>query len=519
MMRALTIVGLLLLGVSPASAQTDPMPNELAKKIEALIGGPDYAGARWGILVVESKTGKVVYARNADELFAPASTTKLYSCAAAFLRFGCDHTFTTPLFQRGKVEKGVLTGDLILLATGDAILGGRTMPDGKIAFRDQDHTYAGFTGNADLTEVDPLQGLKQLARQVKQRGITRIAGEILLDDRLFPFQQATGSGPRTVSPFQINDSLIDVQVTPGKAVGDPATVKLVPETRYAQVDVFVRTVGEKAAPRLTTRRVGPERFEVRGEIPLGAKPRVTILAVDEPTAFARALFIESLQAEGIQVHASALSYPRADLPTREAYPTLEKIAELKSAPLSELLKVVLKVSHNLYASTLPLMLVDKGIPTVEAGMKREGEILAQLGVDVKAISLESGAGGGDGDRASPRVTVQLLQKLFERPDHERFRDLLPILGVDGTLATVVEKNSPAKGSVWAKTGTYTDLDYLNDRKHLRSKALAGYMKTAKGTPLTFAMFVNDVHLNKGVETSREGKQLGKLCETIYQFGP
>ena len=45
------------------------------------------------------------------------------------------------------------------------------------------------------------------------------------------------------------------------------------------------------------------------------------------------------------------------------------------------------------------------------------------------------------------------------------------------------------------------------------------MKTAKGTDITFAMFVNNVPLPMGVGSSREGKILGKLCEVIYETGP
>ncbi len=516
MPRAFLVVGLLLTVSGPAMAD-----DALTRAIAALTSGPDYANARWGLLVVETKTGKIVHERNADELFAPASTTKLYTCAAALAHFGADHVFETPLYQRGKVEKGVLIGDLILVATGDTILGGRTLADGKLGFRDSDHTYAGFTGDGDLVEADPLQGLRQLARSVKEKGITRIAGEVLLDVRLFAPQEATGSGPRSVTPFQINDSLIDVVVTPGQAEGDLATARLVPATKYATVDVQVRTISAGGKARLTTRRVGPERFEVRGEIPLRSKPRLAIVAVDDPVAFARALFIECLQAEGVQVSTERIfgGVPTATLPPRDEYKGLMKIASLKSAPLKELLKVVLKVSHNLYASTLPLLLVKDGSPTVSAGLKREGEVLAKLGVDVKGISLESGAGGGDADRTSPRVTVQLLRAMRKRPDFAAFQAMLPILGVDGTLATVVEKSSPARGQVFAKTGTYVDVDSLNDRRHLRSKALAGYLISAKGTELAFCLFVNDVHLGKGVETSREGKQLGKICEAIHRLGP
>jgi len=84
---------------------------------------------------------------------------------------------------------------------------------------------------------------------------------------------------------------------------------------------------------------------------------------------------------------------------------------------------------------------------------------------------------------------------------------------------VVGKSSPAKGKVSAKTGTYTDVDLLNDRILLRSKALAGYLTTKTGRPLAFTFFVNDVVLPRGVETTREGRALGRLCEILYQQAP
>jgi D-alanyl-D-alanine carboxypeptidase/D-alanyl-D-alanine-endopeptidase (penicillin-binding protein 4) len=80
----------------------------------------------------------------------------------------------------------------------------------------------------------------------------------------------------------------------------------------------------------------------------------------------------------------------------------------------------------------------------------------------------------------------------------------------------VKGDSPARGKVRAKTGTYVWHDAMNDRGMLRSKALAGIMTTAGGRELTLAMFVNDVPLPKEVTSSREGQVLGKLCEIIYQ---
>jgi D-alanyl-D-alanine carboxypeptidase/D-alanyl-D-alanine-endopeptidase (penicillin-binding protein 4) len=208
------------------------------------------------------------------------------------------------------------------------------------------------------------------------------------------------------------------------------------------------------------------------------------------------------------------------LPERDSYGRLTRVAVYTSPPLSEALKVTLKVSHNLYASTLPLLLaVKNGKRTLPEGMRLQGKVLAGLGVDVEAISLESGAGGGNGDRVSPRATVGLLLALAKRPDFPTFKAALPVLGVDGTLNDVVKPDSPARGKVWAKSGTYGDDDLLNGRLLLRSKALAGVLTTAKGRSLAFAFFVNEVPLSRGVGSTREGRALGRLCEIVYQHAP
>ena len=85
----------------------------------------------------------------------------------------------------------------------------------------------------------------------------------------------------------------------------------------------------------------------------------------------------------------------------------------------------------------------------------------------------------------------------------------------GVVIDSVAKDSPAKGHIFAKTGTLMWTDTLNDRTYLTSKALAGVMTTKSGRELTFAMFLNDRPLPQGVKASSEGKTLGKLCEAVY----
>jgi serine-type D-Ala-D-Ala carboxypeptidase/endopeptidase (penicillin-binding protein 4) len=246
---------------------------------------------------------------------------------------------------------------------------------------------------------------------------------------------------------------------------------------------------------------------------------VRICPIDDPAGFARALFIECLRREGVFVSASALRAPTAELPEVASYKKMNRLGLFRSPPLSEMLRVTLKVSHNLYASALPLLLAVKhGERTQPHGMRLQGKVLDRLGVDVKTISLESGAGGGNGDKVTPRATVQLLRAMRKRADWSSYEDGFPVLGVDGTLAAIA-KDSPARGKVRGKTGTYTDPNFLLGRLYLRAKSLAGVMTTAKGQTLLFTIFVNDVSLPPGALPTREGKRIGQLCEIIQQNVP
>ncbi len=487
----------------------------IAAEIEGVIDAPEYGLAEWGILVVDRTSGETLFERNPDRLFKPASTTKLYSVAAAMDAFGADHRFETPLYRRGEVsESGELAGDLILVASGDPTLGGRTDAQGHIAFTSHDHTYG--PPDSELTAPDPLAGLNELARQVAAKGIRRITGDILIDDRLFDKASGTGSGPGRLTPIIVNDNMLDVSIMPG-AVGDRATVVVRPETSSWVVDAQVETVAADQEPSVQITSPSSGRLIVRGHVPAGGRVRNDGHEVEDAAAFARALLIEALGRQGIVVSASPLDDNTvAKLPISEWYGALEPVAVLTSPPLYEEAKLILKVSHNLHAGILPLLIAAKrGKRTLADGLHLQREFLAGIGLDCNAISFGSAAGGSNGDLTTPRATVQLLQAMATRVDFALYRDALPILGIDGTLTTAVGADSPARGRVYAKTGTLVWEDTLNARYVMTSKALAGYLTSAGGRSLAFAMFINNMPIKNLAEIKEYGRLLGRLCEIIY----
>lgn len=513
------LVALLVAGQTEAGS--------LQERVQALLHAPGYEHARWGLLVVDAKSGEILYEQAADQLFRPASVTKLFSTAAALAALGADHRFETPIVRRGEVDtEGVLQGDLILVAQGDPSLGGRTGPDGSLLFQDNDHTYAGPQSRSKLVAADPVAGLDHLAREVLASGIKAVTGEILVDDRLFVHTTSTGSGPRRVSPIIVNDNLIDVVITPAETQGAPASVSLVPQTAYAAFDAQVETTPADSRKNIVIAPVGPRRFTVRGQIPAGSSPSIHIYEVDDPASFARALLIEALRRRGVVVSASPLAEnPGRELPSREEVARLPQVAKYTSPPLREYLRVILKVSHNLHASLLPMLLaVQAGERTLDAGLARQGELLKSIGVDPATVSFGGGAGGSSADLVTPRAAVTLLQAMATRPDFTAYEAALPVLGRDGTLANSVPSDSAARGHARAKTGTYYVTNSLNQSTVLTSKALAGYLETASGRDLTFAFFLNDIPLptpNGDVSeaTAEVGRLLGRLCEVFYNHTP
>ncbi|HEY3967989.1 MAG TPA: D-alanyl-D-alanine carboxypeptidase/D-alanyl-D-alanine-endopeptidase [Planctomycetaceae bacterium] len=502
---------LVLAFVIPAVA-SDRLPGEIGKVIDS----GEFKTAHWGILVVDLASGQSVFELNADRIFAPASVTKLFSTAAALDTLGADYRFETPVYRRGDVDKaGKLTGDLILVASGDLTLGGRTTADGRIAFTNSDHTYANGGTTGELTAPDPLAGLNELARQVAQGGIKHVHGDVLIDDRLFEKESSTGSGPRHLTPIMVNDNLIDFTITPSEP-GKTATVTWRPQSALFQVDARIETVGAREPLSNTIRGGTGHSVILAGKIPAGHKPLVRVFEVSDAAAFARGLFIEALGRAGVTVEASPLAdHPQGTLPASGDVAKLPRVALLTSPPYADSARLILKVSHNLHASTQPLLLAAKhGKRTLEDGLHVQCDVLRRLGVDVDTISFGGGAGGSSADLVTPRATVQLLRHMSTRPDAAVYKAALPVLGMDGTLSEAVGPESPARGKVYAKTGTYFIDNPLRGRIVLTSKALAGYMTTATNRELVIALFVNNVHLEKASETARVGKALGRLCEVI-----
>ena len=177
-LRSLIILAFTLSAVSflCAAADSNSSPTgQVPKDIQSIFDKPLYKGGMWGLRVTDSD-GKVLVDYNPQQQFFIGSVRKVFSVGELLNEIGPDHTYDTPIYRTGTVDSaGVLHGNLVVVASGDLTMGGRTNPDGTIAISNFDHNEADSLGNAVLTEPDPLAGYAELARQVAAAGIKKVA--------------------------------------------------------------------------------------------------------------------------------------------------------------------------------------------------------------------------------------------------------------------------------------------------------------------------------------------------------
>lgn len=526
--------GLLLTGCDSASSQstilTGPSDVPLPDSIRAIMAKPRYANATWSLLVTDVRTGETFYQLNPDSLSFTGSTRKLFSVGMALNTMGADRRQTTAVHRRGEVSANrTLNGDLILVAGGDLVFGGRRLDANTVEVTNFDHNDANNLGTAILTPQDPLFALNQLAAQVKASGIDSVTGEIAVDDRLFQSYRVP-NGNLLITPIMVNENQIDVSITPTQA-GQAASLVYRPMTGFFEV---VGQVVTTAAGSPTTVGFSGDRLTagvggtgtVDGNLPMdylaplsSVPDYVGTFRVENPNPFARTAFIEALGRNGVTVLANPVTdNPSAILPSTFSYPDSTLLADYDSAPFSQTAKLILKVSLNQGANlSLSLFGLEKGERTIQGALDAERQTLVQdFGIDPAQFNFPTNGSGSPDSEAAPRAIVQLLIGMTSTAVAAEYEAALPILGVDGSLAET-GTTLPGRGHVFAKTGTTLSAD-SDGVLQLKAQNLAGYIETKSGRKVAYALMVNDAGPVVDLATDVGGvfQDEGEISSIIYE---
>lgn len=501
-------------GGSDGTAQVSGQQgNATFPEIAAVMSQPRYREATWGLRVVDLESGNVLVDQSPDTLFYIGSVRKIFSVGLLLNAVGSEHTYDTPVFRQGTVDPGgLLDGDLVLVASGDLTMGGRTNPDGSLSVPDSDHNEANSLGNAILSQPDPLRGYRSLAAQVAASGITRVGGDVVIDDRLF--QPFNFRDEFDVRPIFVNDNVVDVSIFPG-SVGSLAAVTVRPLSSALTIVNEIQTAAAGTEldldlePELPQIGVPGASATISGNLPIdfvplftGDFPLIRTFRITQPSNFARTVFIEALEEAGVEVDAATVkANPTGILPAKDSYQLADRVALLKGTPYAQLADYVLKISYNIGADTsLVLFGLTKGVDSMPAALAAEREVLSQrFGLDPSRYRFLDGSGGGETTAANQVVTA-MIAGLLQSEEAESFVAALPVLGEAGSLGFVTDFAADptlagAVGKVRAKTGTYVTLNATEDGLLARGQALGGIIEAKSGRRLVYQLVVNNVPID------------------------
>lgn len=440
--------------------------------LDAVFGDPSFARSLWGVKVVSLRSGKTIYEKNAHKLLIPASNMKILTAAAALRVLGEDYVFRTPILTTGRLENGVMKGDLIIGGSGDPSLGAR---------------FKGNNRNNPLSG-DPWKVFAGWADKLSSLGIKRIEGDIVGDVRLFePVNQGRGWAwddlrygyAAGFGPLQFNETTAFIEIKPGMQVGSPVGVRLIPCLESMKVTSELKIVPPELDTDIEIIRNG-RHFHLCGEIAKGSGIFYQSVALPDPAGYFLDMLLETLRKNGIEVSGD----------TR----ILESVAEEPdnggqtlfihtSPPLSQLLTIMMEVSQNQYAETI-FRLLDKR----EAGKSDEGaakvmeKVISSMGAPSDSYEIIDGSGLSRNNLLTADTIVRILQYMHRHDQQGKFAAMLPKSGIKGTIRGRMT-GTRAVGKVSAKTGT---LSWV--------RALSGYLETEKGEMLAFSILVN--HYNQ-----------------------
>ncbi|WP_353177294.1 D-alanyl-D-alanine carboxypeptidase/D-alanyl-D-alanine-endopeptidase [Salinisphaera sp. T5B8] len=407
---------------------------------------------------------------NADQRLTPASVSKLYAAAAALEQFGPAHRFTSRFTTNGSVSGNALNGNLIFVGGGDPAL-----------------------DNARLWSL--INGLRE-------RGISRVNGDLVVDDGLFGSvpcltkdrcdaqRVASHAYSAPLSSAGVNFATIQANVYAGERAGDPARVELLPRGlsgyRIAN-DVSTGLPGTR--PSLSVWRTydgGQSTLHLRGSLPMGTGPYKIHRAVTGPAQDTARVIAAMLHDMGITVTGNVRVQGNIGGTTT--------LAHVESDTLAEQLIPLMAYSNNYMADTLTLDLAaDSGYnrPLTLPLASQALEALAdralrenfpmQAGAGSGAV-LDSGSGLAVSNKLSARDLVALLSYMYRQPSlFPAFYGSIPV-PLSAPSRTLKQGNFDWLTRINAKTGTLSE--------PVTVRALAGYFRLQSGGYGAFAFVIN-----------------------------
>lgn len=397
-----------------------------------------------GISVKRVIDGHEVYSRDADLSLRPASVTKLIPTVLALKERGKDFVFVTRVSMRGKLEQGILHGDIIVHAGGDPALDSRYFPSVRFL--------------RDVVEKIRVAGIREIKGRIR---VEHEGGEALIPGSWLWEDVANYYGA-VYHPFNYRDNLYTLSFRSGK-IGTPATL-----LKVDPVQPGVRFENHVLAAAGDADNVwiygGPDArvLQVRGSMPAHREIFTVKGATHHPDRVFVAELQQCLNSCGILVKDSLVANSGKEV----------LLLEHVSPTLSEIVFFTNKRSINLFAEALGKITFPDDWET------KVKQSLTEMGIGTEGILLKDACGLSLFNLLPASTFTDLLLWAYSNLGSSFVRSL-PLAGKDGGLA-VYARAEELLDNLQAKTGSMTGV-----------RALAGYLKAADGETYAFTVIVNN----------------------------
>lgn len=248
------------------------------------------------------------------------------------------------------------------------------------------------------------------------------------------------------------------------------------------------------------------RFTLTGCLPQRAEPLPLAFAIQDGASYAGAILKDELKQAGITYSGTLLRQTQVNEPGTV-------VASKQSAPLHDLLKIMLKKSDNMIADTVFRMIGHArfNVPgTWRAGSDAVRQILRQqAGVDIGNTIIADGSGLSRHNLIAPATMMQVLQYIAQHDNELNFISMLPLAGYDGSLQYRAGLHQAGvDGKVSAKTGSLQGVYNL-----------AGFITTASGQRMAFVQYLSGYAVTPADQRNRRIPLVrfeSRLYKDLYQ---
>jgi len=447
----------------PASPAFANSREELIQRVDERLDDSDFDESLWGVLIESLETGEVLYERNADRLFVPASNQKILTSAAAYRSLGPDFTFTTRVHHTGRIEGGTLRGDLVVWGNGDPTIYNRFYSHSREVF-------------------------ERWAAELKQRGVRRIEGNIVGDDNAWEDKHVGSGWPQDeitpwyyaeFGPLQFNENYVDLRFVPPARADGELVIRPNVESGYFTLVNEVEVVERGSNNISMNRPMHSNVITLSGTVVAGSAPFERTPTITNPTLFYVTALKESLEAAGIVVTGRAVDIDDLE-DWNHTTENLPLLITLQSPPLSEIIPAFMKRSQNMYGESLVYAMGwnETGHGTFAAGRRVVQRELADFGIDSNRFRFSDGSGLSRYNHISPRMINAINRGMYESDLRDLWLESQAVAGQDGTLRNL-RSDVLQNADLRAKTGTLFAV-----------RALSGFITTAGDERLLFSIINN-----------------------------